>query len=279
MTSTESPTLPAAAAAICEHLDHQFADSALLIAALTHPSWRNENAEGGQDNQRLEFLGDAVIDLIVARHLYGALSDCGEGVLTVLKSSLVSEAGLAAVAREIGLGAALRLGKGEQRHGGRELPSVLSDALEALLGALLIDAGYGRTRDIALQLFAEPLAQAIARGESYGDEPEEVHIDVANWKTAIQEQLQAVGEQPPKYLLVGEEGPAHDRRFTIRAESDWRGQTLIGDGVGRSKKAAESRAAKMLFDAVQGHVAAAKDERGADLLTDASPVDGDPSGI
>lgn len=254
MTAPEPTPVTRAAAEICARIGHEFADPALLRAALTHPSWRNEHLEAGADNQRLEFLGDAVIDLIVARHLFDALADCREGMLTVLKSTVVSEPALAALAREIGLGGALHLGKGEQRHGGDDLPSVLSDALEALFGALLIDAGYRRTREIALDLFAAPLAQAIRRGRAHGDEPEEVHIGVANWKTAVQEQLQALGEQPPVYRVIAEDGPAHERLFSVRAEARLAAETLTAEGEGRTKKAAENVAAERLHGSVLAQV-------------------------
>ncbi len=226
-------------------LKHPFSDPTLLTAALTHRSWRNEHPGEPADNQRLEFLGDAVIDLIVARHLYDELAGCREGVLTVLKSSVVDEIGLAAVARAIGVGEALRLGRGERLRDGQELPSVLADALEALFGALLIDAGYKRTREIALGLFAEPLAQAVTRGRR--DDGGDVHAGVANWKTVVQERLQAAGEDLPLYELVAEEGPAHDRMFAICAQAQWNDQPISAEGEGRTKKAAENEAAGRLM--------------------------------
>lgn len=228
-------------------VDHEFDDPTLLQAALTHRSWRNEHADEPADNQRLEFLGDAVIDLIVARHLYDELSGCREGVLTVLKSSVVDETALAGVARSIGLGDALRVGRGERLRGGRELPSVLADALEALFGALLIDAGYKRTRDIALRLFSEPLARAVQRGRG-GDG---VHVGVSNWKTAIQERLQAAGERPPKYKVIREDGPAHGRTFSVCAEATWQDREVSAEGSGRTKKAAEHQAAGRLMQVIE----------------------------
>lgn len=253
-TATRAPWRPTeAAVALCGRLGHQFADVSLLEAALTHPSWRNEHPEVQADNQRLEFLGDSVVGLIVARHLYEVLPDCREGILTVLMSTVVNERALAAVASGIGLGEALRLGKGERLRGGRELASVLSDGLEAVFGALLIDAGYDRTREIALTLFDVPLRAAVEQATS-GDE---VHVGVSNFKTALQELLQGAGLPPPSYAITRREGAPHNRRFTVEVRAEMKGETLKAEGRARSKKRAENRAAEAVYAACADHLTAA----------------------
>ena len=185
----------------------------------------------------------------------------------------------------------MRLGKGERLRGGRELPSVLSDGLEALFGALLIDAGYGRTREIALRLFGHALDAAVARAR--GDENGDVNVGVCNYKTAVQEVLQGGGEKPPVYSVTQEEGPPHDRVFSVCASATWRGQAVSAEGVGRTKKMAENTAASGLIAVIggiggepQSSMAAADgvltppdDKRGADPAIDAPLAEGDPSGI
>ena len=135
------------------------------MTAVTHPSWRNENAPGGEDNQRLEFLGDAVLGLTITQELVQRLPDRKEGELTVMKSQLVRESSLAVIAERLGVGQALKLGRGEDQTGGRHRPSVLADALEALIGAVFLDAGYDAAREVVMRLFSEAIEQMIDQVE------------------------------------------------------------------------------------------------------------------
>ena len=237
-------------------LGHGFAEPDLLITAVTHPSWRNENAPGGEDNQRLEFLGDAVLGLTITQELIARLPDRKEGELTVLKSQLVRESSLAAIADRLGVGLALKLGRGEDQTGGRTRPSVLADALEALIGAVFMDAGYDAAREVVLRLFSEPLAQVVGQLER-GDVQNlsALSATTANWKTAVQEMLQRAGLHPPQYTLSGEDGPVHARRFRVMASAHVGDGVLTAQGEGASKKAAEHDAAAALYQQLRGKLA------------------------
>ena len=232
-------------------LGHRFADPALLDVALTHPSWRNEQAPGQPDNQRLEFLGDAVLGLIITEALVQRMPERREGELTVLKSQLVRESSLADVAYGLHIGPALRLGRGEDQTGGRERPSVLADALEAVIGAVFLDAGYAPTRDVVLNLLDQRLAETIAQAEQLGPASPALSATTANWKTATQELLQHLGCLPPAYVLESEEGPVHARRFRVQATAQVATQRFVGHGEGYSKKSAEHGAAEALFRCVE----------------------------
>lgn len=231
-----------------ERIGHPFADPALLIAALTHPSWRNEQAPGSPDNQRLEFLGDAVVGLIITHELVRRLPERREGELTVLKSQLVRESSLAIMADRLGVGQALRLGRGEDFTGGRQRPSVLADAMEAIVGALLLDSGYESTREIVLRLFGDTLCELIAQVET--TDAAALSLTTANWKTAAQELLQHHGSPPPTYSLVAEDGPDHARRFRVRAATRLGEVDFESVGEGPTKKAAENEAAAGLYHTV-----------------------------
>jgi len=234
----------AALPVLIRKLGHCFQDVTLLDMALTHPSWRNEHSPGQADNQRLEFLGDAVIGLVITQELVQRLPQRCEGELTVLKSQLVRESSLAALAEELMVGQALRLGRGEDQSGGRQRVSVLADAMEALLGAVFLDAGYEKTREVVLELFGRALVAVISQVEAPGLP---LSATTANWKTAVQELLQRLGTQPPVYTLVAEEGPVHTRRFRVEATTLLGVQTLAAMGEGASKKAAENEAAEGLY--------------------------------
>lgn len=229
-------------------LGHGFAEPDLLVTAVTHPSWRNENAPGGEDNQRLEFLGDAVLGLTITQELVARLPERKEGELTVLKSQLVRESSLASIAERLGVGLALKLGRGEDQTGGRTRPSVLADALEALIGAVFMDAGYDAARDVVLRLFSESLSQVVAQLE-LGDlqSLSVLSATTANWKTAVQEMLQREGLQPPLYTLEGEDGPVHARRFRVLASARLADTSITSHGEGASKKMAEHDAAAELY--------------------------------
>ncbi|MCX6874643.1 MAG: ribonuclease III [Verrucomicrobia bacterium] len=209
-------------------IHYKFRNSLLLAEALTHPSLAYESACPHFDNQRLEFLGDAVLQLIVTEELYRMFPEFPEGRLTKLRSRVVSRRALARFATAIHMGDYVLLGKGEESSGGRRRPSTLADAFEALIGAVYLDGGSAAARELVLRLFQSEIGGMAAS-------PEE-----RNPKGVLQECLQALHPQAPAYRILGESGPDHRRVFL--AEVSWRGQVLA-TGKGRSKKDAETRAA------------------------------------
>lgn len=207
-------------------LGYGFRDPDLLALALTHRSYANE--KGLPDhNERLEFLGDAVLGVLAAEWLFRVHPELPEGDLSKRKSHLVSAPVLAGLAHELGLGAALRLGVGEERSGGREKPSLLADSAEAVLGAIYLDGGLEPVRRLVTRL----LEQVVE---------ERPRLHEADTKTRLQEELQARGWSLPEYHLVAEMGPDHDKRFIVECHVCER---PAGRGEGRSKKVAEQRAA------------------------------------
>jgi ribonuclease-3 len=219
-----------------ERLGHRFADPLLLRQALTHASFGHEKRQRTPDNQRLEFLGDAVLQLAVTEELYQRFPALPEGRLTVLRARLVNRHHLQAVALALGLGEHLILGRGEENSQGRQRGSILADAVEAVLGAVFAEAGWAVVRAIILRLL-EPSLVAISQ---------ESDALRANPKGSLQEKLQAEGEHPPAYRCLSETGPAHARIYEVVVE--WQGREL-GRGQGESKKEAETRAAE---SALQG---------------------------
>jgi ribonuclease-3 len=219
-----------------ERLGHRFADPLLLRQALTHASFGHEKRQRTPDNQRLEFLGDAVLQLAVTEELYQRFPALPEGRLTVLRARLVNRHHLQAVALALGLGEHLILGRGEENSQGRQRGSILADAVEAVLGAVFAEAGWAVVRAIILRLL-EPSLVAISQ---------ESDALRANPKGSLQEKLQAEGEHPPAYRCLSETGPAHARIYEVVVE--WQGREL-GRGLGASKKEAETRAAE---SALQG---------------------------
>lgn len=212
---------------------HDFAGARpLLVQALTHRSYVNEADDPTVlDNERLEFLGDAVIDLIVADALMRRFPHAREGALSKARAALVSEVGLASLAARLHLGEALRLGRGEISSGGREKPSILSDALEALFAAIYLDAGLDKAREALLSQLVLP--------DTLDDAPED-------HKTALQQRVQARLHKTPRYRLLREEGPDHDKRFFVQVWVEGEGE-LSAEGEGRTKKEAEQHAAQALF--------------------------------
>lgn len=210
-----------------EKLGYTFSDPALLENALTHSSRANESRGKLHSNERLEFLGDSILGMVVADHLYRNHPDLPEGDLTRTRSALVCEESLVEVAQELSLGEYLRLGKGESSGGGRERPSIQADAVEAVLAAIYLDGGIGSARKF-IQKF-------ILRREIAGLTKPRDH------KTALQELVQRESGQVLQYRLVGEEGPDHDKRFFVEVTLNGAG---IGSGSGRSKKEAEQMAAQ-----------------------------------
>ena len=220
-----------------QRLGHAFADPALLRLALTHASFGHEKRQRTPDNQRLEFLGDAVLQLAVTAELYRRFPELPEGRLTVLRAQLVNRHHLQALAQELGLGDHLILGRGEENSQGRQRGSILADAMEAVIGAVFAEAGWDIARAIILRLLEPSLTNLTDEGD----------VAEANPKGSLQEKLQAEGEQPPVYRCVSETGPAHARVYEVVVE--WQGREL-GRGEGASKKEAETRAAQIALDAL-----------------------------
>jgi ribonuclease-3 len=218
-------------------LGHAFADGELLRQAMTHASFGHEKRQRLPDNQRLEFLGDAVLQLAVTNELYQRFPAMTEGQLTKLRAQLVNKNHLQGIARELGLGEHLILGRGEENSQGRERGSILADAMEAVLGAVFAEAGWEAARAIILRLLEPSLAAMRDEGDAAA----------ANPKGALQEKLQAEGENPPAYRCVAETGPAHARVYEVVVE--WQGREL-GRGQGASKKEAETRAAVAALEAL-----------------------------
>lgn len=210
-------------------LGYRFSSPALLEQALTHRSFANESGGGIEDNERLEFLGDAVLDLVISHMLMDAHPDLSEGELSNARASLVSESALSAMAARIDLGRWLRFGKGEERAGGNKKPSLLADALEAVLAATYLDGGFEASRRVVKSLFADAV-QTFQVGDNM------------DYKTQLQEMVQAKEKRAPTYKVVGETGPDHAKVFTVAV--------LIGDkeiatAEGKTKKAAEQLAASL----------------------------------
>ena len=217
-----------------ERLGYQFQNRTLLENALTHSSYANEHRDAGMpSNERLEFLGDSVLGMVVADHLYREHPLMPEGELTRTRAAMVCEDSLVEVARTLDLGRYLRLGKGEDAGGGRERPSILADATEAVIAAIYLDGGIAQAR-------------RTIRALILGNE-EELSAS-RDYKTALQELIQKESGRKLTYRLVAETGPDHAKRFAM--EVDLNG-TVIGAGEGRTKKAAEQAAAKAAIAALK----------------------------
>ncbi len=209
-------------------LGYQFKDPALLKRALTHPSM------GGEDNQRLEFLGDAVLQYIMSDILYATHPKDREGSLTHLRALLVCEAALSQVARSLHVGEALIMDKGEALTGGRDKPSVLCDAMEAILAAAYLDGGLDAARGII---------------QRHWPRPEDVHRPMQDSKGALQEHLQKDGGDAPTYSILAQDGPPHDRTFEAAV---YRYGVELARGVGKTKKQAEQAAALSALEKLTG---------------------------
>jgi ribonuclease III len=216
------------------HLGTRFEDIGLLDNALTHRSYVNENPSlPCRDNERLEFLGDAVLELTVSDMLMKKFPDCSEGELSKMRASAVNEQPLAGIARRFRIGEFLLLGRGEEASGGRQKPSLLANAFESIIAAMYIDAGFDRTAGFIGRLF-EPLIEAGAAASLYRD-----------YKTAVQEVCQNRFRELPRYILLSETGPDHDKRFEAGLVV---GERVIAAGTGRNKKEAEQQAARAAME-------------------------------
>jgi ribonuclease-3 len=215
-------------AALQKRLGYQFRDESLLRLALTHPSVAHESGVAEAHNQRLEFLGDAVLQLVLTQKLYGQFPAQDEGPLTKARAQLVNRKTLAERARALGLGEHLILGRGEETSGGRERVSALADAFEALLGAIFLDGGFDASREIILREFSAAFGELDALP------------NIENPKGELQELLQAKSPTAPEYQTVSATGPDHDRVFECLVLHEG---VELARGSGKSKKAAESNAA------------------------------------
>ena len=219
-----------------EKLNYHFKDRTLLVNALTHSSYANENrASGALSNERMEFLGDSVLGMLVASHLYRNCPEMPEGDMTRLRAELVCEYSLASVAAELELGKYLRLGRGEEHSGGRSRRSILADAVEALLAALYMDGGFSVARAFVLKYI---LSKMTASRESL----------IGDFKTQLQEYVQQQSGQALCYELLSESGPDHNKVFT--AQVSLNGEAL-GQGSGHTKKEAEQAAARQALASIR----------------------------
>ncbi len=222
---------------LCNKLDYNFTRTDTLEEALRHSSYVNENRDLKlNDNERLEFLGDAVLDLAVSHILMDKFSDLKEGDLSKYRATVVNENGLCRVAKGLNLGDHILLGKGEEMTNGREKPSILANTMEAVLGALYLDAGFEKARDIIRFLFM-PLIDNIKSKKSSNDH-----------KSTLQEYTQNHLKILPEYILIDESGLPHNKTFKVAVKI---GEALVAEGIGRSKKEAEQKAAREAFYCLQ----------------------------
>ena len=209
-----------------EKLGYTFNDEAILIRALSHSSYVNENHSAGDSNERLEFLGDSVLGLITAENFFKNYKKLPEGELTKLRAATVCEKSLAGFARQLELGKYLLLGQGEILTGGRERPSIQADAFEAIIAAIYLDGGMEAARNFVLKYIEEAIRQQQS---------------IRDYKTMLQEVVQRNPGEIIEYVLTGETGPDHDKRFEVEVHLN---SNVIGRGIGKSKKKAEQEAAR-----------------------------------
>ena len=228
-----APERAAVLAELEERLNVKFRDRSLLHLALVHGSAGAERrTRHGENYERLEFLGDSVLNLAISDHLYRLFPHRLEGDLARLRAGIVNEAALARVARGLDLGRYVVLGRGEEKGGGRNRPALLADAIEAVLGAVYIDSGYGVAHYCVTRWFGDELSRLEEPGE--GD-----------YKSQLQELVQQQERRLPRYRITGQRGPEHDRSFVAVVEVNGR---ILGEGRGRSKKEAEQAAAQRALE-------------------------------
>ncbi len=224
-----------------ELLQYRWRDQSLLHQALVHSSYTYECRDREEfNNERLEFLGDAVLQIIVSEHYYKLFNGKTEGELSKMRALTVCETSLARVAGSLDLGRFILMGRGEERSGGRERASLLADAVEALIGSIYLDAGLEESRRVTLRLLAQVMEDVLT-GQALRD-----------YKTELQELLQRDSAEPVIYRIVDESGPDHDKLFT--ATVSHRGDKL-GEGQGRTKKEAERQAARMAMEKIHAELA------------------------
>ena len=213
-------------------IGYRFHNITLLQNALTHSSYANERWHNSlKSNERLEFLGDSILGMVVAEHLYRNFQDRPEGELTRMRADMVCETSLAAVANKVGLGQHLLLGHGEEQGGGRARPSILADAVESVIAAVFLDGGFDAAAGIIQRFVLVDVPVTRLHNQDY--------------KTALQELVQQKKNQVLSYALVGETGPDHDKRFQVEVSLNG---TVVGTGSGSSKKRAEQDAARVAIE-------------------------------
>ncbi len=214
-----------------EIIGYKFNDKNLIFTALSHSSFANENKKQRKSNERLEFLGDSVLSIIVSDFIFEHYTFLPEGELTKIRASLVCEKALFKFAKEIRLGDFIMLGKGEENTGGRTRPSILADAFEAVIAAIYLDGGMEAAKKHVLRFIPKDF------------DPRHYHI--TDYKTILQEIIQRNPEEMVEYVLKDEKGPDHDKEFTVQVMLN---SNVIGEGKGKSKKNAEQMAAKQALD-------------------------------
>lgn len=218
-------------------LEYTFQNIDLLNEALTHSSYANENRKKNiRYNERLEFLGDSVLSVIISDYLYNHLTHMSEGELTKARASIVCEPSLAKCSIRLGVGESLSLGKGEEATGGRNRASILADAFEAIIGAIYLDGGLESARKFVLKNLKDIIEDAID-GKIFHD-----------YKTQLQEIVQGENAEKITYEIIGEEGPDHNKTFHVQVKI---GEKIAGKGSGRNKKEAEQNAAKIALKGVK----------------------------
>lgn len=206
---------------------YEFKNPALLDIALSHSSYANEHHT--QSNERLEFLGDSVLSIIVSDYIYKTMPGVSEGELTKIRAALVCESALSDFGREIGLPEMIKLGKGEKSTGGAQRNSIISDAFEAVIAAIYLDSGIKSAEKFVMRFVTEHMGESLFK----------------DYKTALQEVIQKNPEEKVGYFLIAEDGPEHDKSFTVEVRLN---SNVIGTGTGHSKKAAEQQAAKSALE-------------------------------
>lgn len=215
-------------------INYKFNDRKLLETAVTHSSYVKEHGNREKSNERLEFLGDAFFDAIIGEKLFLLFSNKEEGFLSQMRATLVCENSLAKQAQALGIGEFMKLGKGEDRNGGRTRKSILADALEAIMGAIYLDGGFEEVKRVVLEIFDGAVSEV-----------ESGKILNVDHKTALQEKLQRNGNVDIKYEVIDQVGPDHDKTFTVQLIIDGEPMTI---GVGKSKKKAEQQAAGKMME-------------------------------
>lgn len=215
-----------------EELKKSFKDRKLLDQAFTHRSWVNENPNGRGTNERLEFLGDAILEFVVSEHIYNLLPQKPEGFLTALRSNIVNTTNLAKLASKLDFGSNLHLSKGEDNGGGRDNPALLADTVEAVIGAIFIDQGFEAASEFVHSNLLQNIEEMMSR-------------PLKDPKSRLQEAVQAKGYNAPRYKVSNEEGPDHDKIFTVEVLI---GDKTKGEGKGSSKLKAEQAAAEAALE-------------------------------
>lgn len=219
---------------LSEKLEYRFRDRHLLLTALTHSSYVNENKfPYSKNNERLEYLGDAILDAVISDYLYRKYQEAEEGALTKERAAIVCEASLFLCGERLGIGQYLILGKGEEHNGGRTRASMVADAVEAIIGAVYIDGGWAAAQKTALHILKDVMEKASAGGLN------------RDYKSLIQERFQAEGETSISYVVVKEKGPDHNKTFYMDLIINGK---VRGHGAGKSKKEAEQKAAQSVYE-------------------------------